>query len=39
MMKRTSGKKIDYPAPISTSRTFKKAPKAKEKGHEQKEFF
>jgi DNA modification methylase len=29
------GKKIDYPAPMSTSRTFKKAPKAKGEGHQQ----
>lgn len=29
------GKKIDYPAPASTSTTFKKAPKAKGKAHEQ----
>jgi len=30
---------IDYPAPMSTSRTFKKAPKAKKRGHEAMDLF
>ncbi len=33
------GKKIDYLAPMSTSRTFKKAPKAQTKEQEQKGLF
>jgi hypothetical protein len=33
------GKQIDYPAPKSTSRTFKKAPQVKDSDQEQKELF
>jgi hypothetical protein len=33
------GKKIDYPAPATTSVTFKKAPKAKKMGHEAMSLF
>jgi len=34
-----NGKRIDYPAPMSTSRTFKKAPQAKTNEHEQQGLF
>jgi site-specific DNA-methyltransferase (adenine-specific) len=34
-----NGKRIDYPAPMSTSRTFKKAPQAKTNEHEQQDLF